>query len=334
MIDLFIKKHELPRYRGEQIFKAYYQEAISSWDELTTWPQYLRDDLNKEIVFFSLYNSSEKISKDGNTRKLLSFTKDKNPLETVLIKSKERNTVCVSCMSGCPVGCKFCATGQMGFRKNLSKQEIIDQVMYFKRILKKEDKEITNIVFMGMGEPMLNLDNVVSAIRVLTDPRKLALSHRRITVSTAGYLSELKRFLDMNLGIKIAISLHAPNQRLREKIMPTVSKNNKIDDLISLLISYQKKTNKRVTYEYLLLRGVNDKPEHAKELAKLLKNQIALVNLINFNESEGIQFKPSLKSDIDIFKTILETRDINTTLRYSFGGEIDAACGQLAKISG
>lgn len=334
MIDLFVKKYNLPRYRSDQIFKAYYQDCISSWDDLTTWPQYLREELKKDIPFSTIYNSIEKVSKDKNTIKLLCYTKDNYPIETVLMKTKDRNTICVSCMSGCPVGCKFCATGQMGFKKNLSTEEIIDQIMYFKRILKRDNKEITNIVFMGMGEPMLNLDNVTKSISILTNPQKIGLSHRRITVSTAGYISELKRFLDMNLGIKIAISLHAPNQKLREKIMPTVSKKNKIDDLISLLIAYQKKTNKKVTYEYLLLRDVNDKPEHAKELAKLLKNQIALVNLINFNESDGIQFKPSLKSDIDIFKKILESRDINATLRYSFGGDINAACGQLAKISG
>ncbi len=334
MFEKFLTKHNLPRYREDQILKAYYQDAISSWDDLSTWSKDLREDLKKEVEFSTLQKIKEQISQNGQTIKILAYTKDNNPLEAVLMKTSKRNSICVSCMSGCPVGCKFCATGQMGFKKNLNSQEIIDQVMYFKRILKKEDKEITNIVFMGMGEPMLNLDNVVSAIRVLTDEKKLALSHRRITVSTAGYLSELKRFLNMNLGVKVAVSLHAPNQKLREKIMPIVSKHNKLDDLISLLIDYQKRTNKRITYEYLLLNGVNDKPEHAKELAKLLKNQIALVNLINFNESDGIPYTPSNNKVIDTFKNILEVRDINTTLRHSFGGDIDAACGQLAKKSG
>lgn len=334
MFEKFLTKHNLPRYREDQILKAYYQDAISSWDDLSTWSKDLREDLKKEVEFSTLQKIKEQISQNGQTIKILAYTKDNNPLEAVLMKTSKRNSICVSCMSGCPVGCKFCATGKMGFKKNLSSQEIVDQVMYFKRILKKEDKEITNIVFMGMGEPMLNLDNVVSAIRVLTDEKKLALSHRRITISTAGYLSELKRFLNMNLGVKVAVSLHAPNQKLREKIMPIVSKHNKLDDLISLLIDYQKRTNKRITYEYLLLNGVNDKPEHAKELAKLLKNQIALVNLINFNESDGIPYAPSNNKVIDTFKNILEVRDINTTLRHSFGGDIDAACGQLAKKSG
>lgn len=334
MFEKFLTKHNLPRYREDQILKAYYQDAISSWDDLSTWSKDLREDLKKEVEFSTLQKIKEQISQNGQTIKILAYTKDNNPLEAVLMKTSKRNSICVSCMSGCPVGCKFCATGKMGFKKNLSSQEIVDQVMYFKRILKKEDKEITNIVFMGMGEPMLNLDNVVSAIRVLTDEKKLALSHRRITISTAGYLSELKRFLNMNLGVKVAVSLHAPNQKLREKVMPIVSKHNKLDDLISLLIDYQKRTNKRITYEYLLLNGVNDKPEHAKELAKLLKNQIALVNLINFNESDGIPYAPSNNKVIDTFKNILEVRDINTTLRHSFGGDIDAACGQLAKKSG
>lgn len=332
MINKFLQKYNLPKYRETQFSKAFYKDSIQSWDELTTWPIYLRDELKREIPFSSLQKGKEAISKDGRTRKLLSYTKDNYPIETVLMHTKERNTICVSCMSGCPVGCKFCATGRMGFKRNLKTEEIIDQVMYFKRILNKEKQEITNVVFMGMGEPMLNLDNVVSAISILTDESKLGLSHRRITVSTAGYISELKRFLNMNLGVKVAISLHAPNQKLREKIMPTVSKNNSLKDLISLLIEYQKRTNKRITYEYLLLSGVNDKPEYAKELAKLLKNQIALVNLMNFNESDGIPYSPSNKKVIDTFKNILEVREINTTLRYSFGGDIKGACGQLASI--
>ncbi|MHC1716658.1 MAG: 23S rRNA (adenine(2503)-C(2))-methyltransferase RlmN [Candidatus Dojkabacteria bacterium] len=332
MINNFIKKYNLPKYRDDQFQKAYYQESIGSWDELTTWPISLREDLKKEIPFSTIEDCKEKLSSDKRTRKLLSYTKDNHPIETVLIKSTDRNTVCVSCMSGCPVGCKFCATGQMGFNRNLDSREIIDQIMYFKRILKRKNQNITNIVFMGMGEPMLNLDNVVSAIKILTDPMKLGFSHRRITVSTAGYIQELKKFLDMNLGVKIAISLHAPNQSLREKIMPTVSKNNHLEDLITLLIEYQKKRNKRVTYEYLLLKDFNDRPEDAKELAKLLKNQVALVNLINFNPSDGIAFSPSKKKDIENFRKILESREINNTLRYSFGGDIDAACGQLAKI--
>jgi len=236
-------------------------------------------------------------------------------------------------MSGCPVGCSFCATGQMQFNKNLDTQEIIDQVLYFKRKLQTTGQTITNIVFMGMGEPMLNLENIVKAIEILTDKEKFAMGTRRITVSTVGYIEQLQKFLNKNLGVKIAISLHTPNQKLRETLMPTVAVSNALEDLISTLINFQKKTNKRVTYEYLLIKGINDQPEHAKQLAKLLKNQIALVNLIRFNPSPKIPFEASRKKDIEAFQDILNSRGINNTLRHPYGNDINAACGQLANTN-
>lgn len=332
MFEKFMKENNLPSYRITQLYDQYYKIPINSWDDLTTWSLELREKLKKDIPFSLLETSEELISKDKRTIKILSFTKEKFPVETVLMKSKERNTVCVSCMSGCPVGCKFCATGQMKFNRNLNTQEIIDQVMYFKRSLHTTGQVITNIVFMGMGEPMLNMNNVVEAIRIITDEKKIGLGHRRITVSTVGYVEQLKKFLNKDLGVKIAISLHAPTQSLREKLMPTVAKENTIDDLMSVLISFQKRTNKRVTYEYLLLKGVNDSIENAKELATLLKNQIALVNLINFNPSAGLPFEPTNRKAIVDFQEILDSRGISNTLRYSYGSEISAACGQLANI--
>jgi len=334
MIDFLMERYNLPKYRKEQFLKAFFQEGINSWDEMTTWPTSLRDILKKEIPFTTLQNFTEVTSRDGRTTKLLSYTQDGYPIETVLMRAPKRNTVCVSCMSGCPVGCKFCATGQMGFKEQLDHREILDQIMYFKRVLKKESKELTNVVFMGMGEPLLNFDNVVKTIKDIIDPTRLGISHRKITLSTAGYVKELEKFLALNLGVKIAISLHAPNQQLREEIMPTVAKANNLKDLLLTLKRYQLRTNKRITYEYLLLRDINDTSSHAKELAKLLRNQICLVNLINFNESEGIDFRPSSKKDIDRFRRILDQQGITNTLRYSFGGEISAACGQLAKKSG
>jgi len=333
MLKQFLEKHNLPRYKTDQLYQQYYKNPIQSWDELTTWSLDLREKIKKEIAFSLLFNFQEYVSNDKRTVKVLSHTNEGYPVETVLMKSKTRNTICVSCMSGCPVGCKFCATGQMKFNRNLSEREIIDQILYFKRKLYSAGKDITNIVFMGMGEPMLNLDNVVEAIEVLTDQRRIGLSHRRITVSTVGYVKQLKSFLNKELGVKIAISLHTANQDLREKIMPTVARTNPLQDLIPLLIEYQKRTNKRITYEYILLKGINDSTEDAKELAKLLKNQLCLVNLINFNPSGNIPFQPSNKKSIMAFQNILDSRDINNTLRYSYGTDINAACGQLANIT-
>jgi 23S rRNA (adenine2503-C2)-methyltransferase len=333
MFEEFAKKHNLKSYRMDQLYQQYYKDGIKSWDDLTTWPLDLRDELKKEIPFSKLTNFKEYISQDKRTVKALAFTEEGYPVETVLMKSGKRNTICISCMSGCPVGCSFCATGQMQFNKNLDTQEIIDQVLYFKRKLQTTGQTITNIVFMGMGEPMLNLENIVKAIEILTDKEKFAMGTRRITVSTVGYIEQLQKFLNKNLGVKIAISLHTPNQKLRETLMPTVAESNPLEDLISTLINFQKKTNKRVTYEYLLIKGINDQPEHAKELAKLLKNQIALVNLIRFNPSPKIPFEASRKKDIEAFQDILNARGINNTLRHSYGNDINAACGQLANTN-
>ena len=333
MFKRFIKNNNIQGYRIDQMYDQYFKQLISSWDELTTWPKDLREKLKAEVPFSKLVNITEFPSADGRTIKTLGYTKEGFPVESVLMKNKDRITVCISSMSGCPVRCKFCATGKMGFKKNLSTQEIVDQVMYFERKLKASGQKITNVVYMGMGEPMLNLKSVVESIQILTDSKYLGMSARRITVSTAGYISPLGEFLKKDLGVNIAISLHAPNQKLREKLMPTVAKLNPLDDLMDLLIKDQKKRNKKITYEYLMLKDVTDTPECAKELAKLLKNQIALVNLINFNKVEGISYEPSTRKRIMDFQYILNERGINNTLRYSYGSDVKGACGQLASIA-
>ena len=333
MFKRFLKNNKIQGYRVDQLYDQYFKHLIDSWDELTTWPKELREKLKIEVPFSKLENFQEFPSIDGRTIKTLAYTKEGFPVESVLMRNKERITVCISCMSGCPVGCKFCATGKMGLNKNLSTQEIIDQVMYFERKLKASNEKITNVVYMGMGEPMLNLKNTVESIKTLTDGKYLGLSARRITLSTAGYISQLDEFLKKDLGVNLAISLHAPNQRLRERLMPTVARNNPLDELIAVLIKDQKRRNKKITYEYIMIKDINDTPEHAKELAKLLKNQIVLVNLINFNKVDGIDFEPSTRKRIMDFQYILNERGINNTLRYSYGSDIKGACGQLASIA-
>lgn len=333
MFKRFLKNNKIQGYRVDQLYDQYFKQLITSWDELTTWPKDLREKLKTEVPFSKLENFQEFESMDGRTLKTLAYTAEGFPVESVLMRSKDRITVCISCMSGCPVGCKFCATGRMGLNKSLSDQEIIDQVMYFERKLKTSGEKITNIVYMGMGEPMLNLESVVESIQILEDSKAFGMSARRITVSTAGYISQLGEFLKKDLGVNIAISLHAPNQRLREKLMPTVAKNNPLDELIALLVKDQKKRNKKITYEYIMIKDVNDSPEHAKELAKLLKNQITLVNLINFNKVDGIAYEPSTRKRIMDFQYVLDERGINNTLRYSYGSDIKGACGQLASIA-
>ena len=335
MIEKFLKKKKVPSYKQKQFNELFYKHAISSFDELTTWSEELRSELRDEIPFSTLKEIRTEQSKNGNTTKVLFHTKDSFPVETVLMKYRDgRNSLCISCMSGCPVGCTFCATGQMGFNKNLSSREIIDQVLYFKRLLKKEGKKITNIVFMGMGEPMLNLKEVEKSIDVLTNEDKLALSPRRIVVSTVGYVPQMKEFLlDHGYMGKLAVSLHTPNQRLRERLMPIVAKENSLDELFYILDEYVLKRNKRVTFEYLLLKDINDGEDNARELVELLRDRLCLVNLINFNPSPNLPYKETTQERVDRFVQILESNGINVTLRYSQGNDIQAACGQLASDS-
>lgn len=332
MFTNFFKKYNLPNYRISQLNKHYYKDLSSSFDEMSTLPKELREKLKEEIQLPLLTVISSQISKDKNTQKVLFKTSKGSYVESVLMREKDRNTVCVSCMSGCPVGCIFCATGQMGLEELLSEHQIVEQVLYFARILKLEGKKVSNIVYMGMGEPMLNLKSVARSIKILTDKEKFDIGKRRITVSTAGYIPNLKKFLNMKYGVKLAVSLHAPTQELRDMLMPNISTKNTLKDLFQVLDTYTEETNKRITYEYVLLRGINDSVEHAKELALLLKNRLSLVNLIDYNENSCFDFKKS-KNTI-LFKKILEERNINCTLRKSYGDDIKGACGQLGVADG
>lgn len=330
MFEQFIKKYNLPKYRRVQLYTQYYKNLISSWDELSTWPLQLRETLKKEIPFSNLTFVSSTQTKEKDSIKVLFKTPKNNYIESVLIRERDRNTVCVSCMSGCPVGCIFCASGQMGLQESLTSYQIVDQVLYFARYLKESNERVSNIVYMGMGEPLLNLESVSRSIIDITDIDKFGISKRRVTLSTSGYVQQLRSFMDMRLGVKLAISLHSPNQKLRDFLMPTVSKENSLIDLFEVLDQYTKESNKRVTYEYVLLRGINDSIEHAKELATLLKNRLALVNLINYNENECLPFKKS--KNTPLFKRILEERGITCTIRKSLGEDIKGACGQLSGI--
>lgn len=331
MIETFVEKYNLPKFRIDQFNKAFYQEGVNSFDEISTWSKELRENLKKEVPFSSLEAARELISSEKDTIKVaFKREKDNKMIETVLMRFKDdRNTICVSCMVGCPMGCAFCATGKMGFQGNLSSQEIIDQIMYFKRLLVKEGKDITNIVFMGMGEPLLNLKEVQQAIEIINDPEKLGLGVRRVTISTCGITDKLDELIKLDYKGKLAISLHAPDQKLREKIMP-VAKKYPLDGLFKVLDQYTAKTNKRVTYEYILIAGLNDTVEHAKKLAGLLKSRLALVNLIRYNPVLGTDFEAPKHESALKFSQALTNLGINNTIRASMGQDVNAACGQLA----
>jgi len=275
---------------------------------------------------------TEKIfeAKNRQTIKVLFNLNDGQKIESVLMRHKDgRRTVCVSSQVGCAMGCIFCATGQQGFKRNLSSSEIVEQVLFFARLLKKEGKKITNIVFMGMGEPFLNYDNVLEAVRILNDKDGFNLGARNISISTCGIVEGIEKLANEKLQLNLAISLHAPNDKLRSSLMPI----NKIYSLKKVLTSvhgYIKKTNRKVMFEYLLIDEVNDSQKEAKELARIMEKPLYLVNLISFNPVGHSKFKPSTNQKIKRFKNILEKADINVTQRYRFGQDIDAACGQLS----
>jgi len=324
--------NDQPKYRFSQCQKAVFVDLIDDWDQAYVLPKELRESLNKEIDLEIIGQNSEL---DNNVTKALLPLSDKNQIETVLMKHKDkRNTVCVSSQVGCPLGCLFCATGQMGYKRNLTTDEIIMQVLYFSRILKKDKQKVTNIVFMGMGEPFLNFENVMDAIKIFNDKDGINIGARHISVSTIGIPQGIKDLAKQDLQVNLAISLHAPNDKLREQLIP-INKKYNIRDVLNAAKIYIEQTNRQIMFEYVMIKGFNDQPNHAQELVDLLKpfpRKLYLINLILYNPSEfpKNKFQPSTRKQVEIFKHILGRNKISVTERYRLGRGIQAACGQLA----
>jgi len=328
-MDFYEYLKNLTPLRQKQLKYAVFVNLVDKADDLTTFSKVEREKIGAEFSFMPFKVKAEQQSSDGSTKWAFELA-DGNIVETVLMEFKDgRNTVCVSSQVGCPSGCLFCATGQMGFMRNLSAWEIVSQVLFASRKLKVEGEKLTNVVFMGMGEPLLNWDNILPTIKELNDPDYFNLGRRHMTLSTCGPISGLKKFMEANTGVTLAISLHSPNQILREKLMP-IAKVNRLPELMRSLDDYVRLTHKRVSFEYLLLGDVNDSEADAIELSKLLKDRLALVNLIVFNPIEKSNFKPSSRERVRRFQDILERNRIEVTVRVSLGDEISAACGQLA----
>lgn len=314
-----------PAYRLRQVKKAIFQDLIDDWNKATTLPLNLREILNRESplsikgeLFFS---------KDQRTSRILITLSDGLKVESVLMRHKKRNTICVSSQVGCPLGCVFCATGKMGFKRNLKDFEIVEQVLFFARYLKNFKERVTNVVFMGMGEPFLNYEDVISAIKILNNKEGFNLGARKFSISTAGITEGIEKLAEEKLEVNLAISLHAPDDKLRSELMP-IGKKYSIKKVLETVDDYIKKTNRKVMFEYLMIKDVNDSDDLAKKLIKLMKKRLYLVNLISYNPTAD--FKPSSKERIQKFKSILEKAGVYVTERYRFGREIKAACGQLA----
>ncbi|MBU0598393.1 23S rRNA (adenine(2503)-C(2))-methyltransferase RlmN [Patescibacteria group bacterium] len=320
-----ILKDEKP-YRLRQVRRAVFHDFIDDWSQATTLAADLRKKLNSQCplgVKNKLF-----ISADKKTIKALLEFADAQKAEAVLMRHRDgRNTVCVSSQIGCPVGCVFCATGQMGLRRNLALGEIIEQVLVFSRFLKKDSGRITNVVFMGMGEPFLNYDNVVAALRLLNSPDYFGLGSRKLSISTAGIVPGIEKFGREDWQVNLAVSLHAPDNALRTKLMP-INKVYPIEKVLAAVDDYIAKKNRRVMFEYLMIKGVNDSEEQARQLAKILNKPLYMVNLIRYNQTGS--YYPSESDTISKFMQALLDAGLTATQRYSFGHDIKAACGQLA----
>jgi 23S rRNA (adenine2503-C2)-methyltransferase len=323
-----------PRYRADQILLPLYYQFPKSFDDIPQLPKKLREDLIESgYTIGSAKETHRVVSDDGDTTKLLLQLTDTS-VETVLMQydsskigGHPRSTICVSTQIGCAMGCVFCATGQMGFETNLAAEDIVSQVIHFAEILQKKGEHVTNLVFMGMGEPMANYDEMVRAVKILTHDRGFGLGQRHITISTIGISSGIDKLADENLQIGLAISLHAPNNELRKKLVPTAGPNS-VEEIIDVGQRYFKKTGRRVTFEYALMDGINDSPEIAEELSVLLQGNGSHVNLIPINPTAG-DFKRPSDDRVTKFAEILSNAGVNCTVRVEKGTEISAACGQL-----
>lgn len=314
------------KYRFQQAQKAIFQDLIKNWQEATALPVNLRKELDEKVP---IEIQAEKFaSKSQDVLKALIALDDNLKIETVLMRHKgKRNTVCVSSQVGCFLNCSFCATGKMGFKRNLSSWEIVEQVLFSARYLKEIGEKVTNIVFMGMGEPFLNYQNVMEAIKILNDKNSFNLGARHFSISTVGVVEGIERLAEENLQINLAISMHAPDDELRSKLIP-LNKKYPISMILNSVDNYIKKTGRRVMFEYIMIKDLNDSEKQAELLAKLLKKPLYFVNLVSCNQT-GI-FKPSSSLKIKKFKKVLEREGVKVTQRYRFGQDIKGACGQLA----
>lgn len=336
-LEDFVVSISEPRFRARQLYKWIYQKQTSSFYDMSDIPRDLRFKLD-DIAQISIPRFlKQRVSHDG-TRKFLLEMNDKKRIETVIIpQTHEKNTqytVCISSQVGCPIGCAFCATGAGGFQRNLLAYEIAGQVLSSRRELAKRLKRyepdlITNVVYMGMGEPLLNYDEMIKSVYMLNEHNGINIGQRHITISTAGEVTGIKKLLQEDLQVTLAISLHACDNELRNELVP-INKKYPLEMLLDAVREYSEKSNRRVTFEYVLLDEVNIRKKDAEAMIKLLKPILANVNLIPYNEVSGLDFKRPSNHRINQFYQWLTAGGLNVTLREERGTDIEAACGQLA----
>ena len=320
---------EQKKYRATQLFVWLYDKKAKSFDEMSDISIKYREVLKGKYCLTLPKIDVRQDSSDG-TIKLLLELEDGNKVESVLMRYNYGNAICVSSQVGCDMGCSFCSSGLLGKVRNLEPHEMVGQVLIMNELLKEEgnDERVTHIVVMGTGEPFNNYDNVMTFIRIVNAQKGLAIGARHITVSTCGIIDGIKKYAHEGLQTNLAISLHAPNNELRNRLMK-INKAYPLEELIDAVKYYEEVAGRRVTYEYLLLANINDSLEHAKELVKLIKDTKGYVNLIPYNETKLCDYKRSSNNRVHAFLDYLTRAGITSTIRKEFGSDIDAACGQL-----
>ena len=323
-IEAIVAELGMPQFSTKQILSWVYEKGVDSFDAMTNISKHHRDALAERLFFRRSNKVIETVASDKTRKLLLAWDDGSKKTETVMIPTDKRKTACVSSQVGCPVGCTFCASGLDGLEGNLDVGQIVEQVIAL------GTKEITNIVFMGMGEPLANYNAVTRAIRILNAPWGCSIGARKITVSTVGLPAAIERLATFDIPVTLALSLHAPNDELRKQLIPW-AKFSTIEDILKACGNYFSATGREITLEYLLLSGVNDRISEAKELAELCHTLRCNVNLIRYNEVDGIAFKRPQSAQVHRFQETLQHAGVNVHIRASRGRDIDAACGQLRR---
>ena len=318
-----------PAYRAGQVYEALTRGLVADFAAVTTLPLSVREELARRLSPLSLTEVETRAAAKGSARKTLFQAADGSPVEAVLMLVAGRATVCVSTQVGCAVGCAFCASGRLGLSRDLTAEEMVDQVFHFARILRADgDRRVTNVVFMGMGEPFHNYDQTLRACRLLNDAKGFGLAARGISVSTVGVVPGIDRFAAEPLQLNLAVSLHAATDDLRDRLVP-LNKTYPLDALFAACARYVEATRRKLLFEYVVLRGVNDTPAQASALARRLRRPLYHLNLIAYNETGG-EFSRPEPGEVEALRGRLERAGVSVTVRNSPGGDIEAACGQLA----
>ncbi len=328
MIEEAVASLGEPPFRARQVYEAITRGLVTDFAAMTSLPVRLRAALAERLAPVALYEVEARVSRRGDARKTLFVTADGHPVEAVLMVLPRRATVCVSSQVGCAVGCAFCASGRLGLRRDLTAEEMVDQVLAAERLLRPGGRRVTNVVVMGMGEPFHNYDETLKACRALNDPEGFGLAARAISVSTAGVVPGIDRFAREPLQLNLAVSLHAGTDTLRDRLVP-LNRRYPLDAVFAACARYVARTRRKLLFEYVVLAGVNDTPEQIRALAARLGHRLYHLNLIAYNETGGPFARPR-PAALDAFRAGLEAAGVRCTVRRSPGDDIEAACGQLA----